>query len=195
MWKGLPMEERRKWEEMAKERKKEHEQRYPNYVYRPQRSKDKEGKTKPNKKSSMLKKLDESDSLSFVVPVSRPHGRSASVPTPPPYQSIQIPNVYHMTPSCPTSPSLLPMISRRSAHPGHPEDILANFDYLPSQNYVPPSFPMSGQLEASIQVRPVFLFRRFFFLTSDTYSLRGSCDISSAQPTLDIATMSNLCSI
>lgn len=153
MWKSLPAEERQKWELMAKEKKKEHEQMYPDYVYRPQRSKDKDGKTKANKKSS-LKKLDESDSLSFVVPVSRPHGRSASVPTPPPYQSIQIPNVYHMTPSCPTSPSLLPMISRRSAHPGHPEDILANFDYLPSNNYAPPSF----------QVRRFFFFFPGFFI-------------------------------
>jgi hypothetical protein len=149
MWKSLPPEERQKWEQMAKVKKKEHEQLYPNYVYRPQRSKDKDGKTKSNKKSSLLKKLDESDSLSFVVPVARPHGRSASAPTPPPYQSIQIPNVYHMTPSCPTSPSLLPMISRRSAHPGRPEDI---FDYLPSNDtYVRPAFQMPGQFEASLQ--------------------------------------------
>jgi len=149
MWKSLPPEERQKWEQMAKDKKREHEQLYPNYVYRPQRSKDKDGKTKGNKKPSLLKKLDESESLSFVVPVARSHGRSASAPTPPPYQSIQIPNVYH-TPSCPTSPSLLPMISRRSAHPGHPEDI---FDYLPSSNpFVPPTFPMPGQFEASLQV-------------------------------------------
>jgi hypothetical protein len=154
MWKGLPAEERQKWEQMAKEKKKEHEQMYPDYVYRPQRSKDKDGKTKANKKSSLLKKLDESDSLSFVVPVSRPHGRSASVPTPPPYQSIQIPNVYHMTPSCPTSPSLLPMISRRSAHPGHPADILANFDYLPSNNYAPPSFQSSEFLRNIFSTNP-----------------------------------------
>lgn len=152
MWKSLPPEQRQKWEQMAKDKKKEHEQLYPNYVYRPQRSKDKDGKTKSNKKSSLLKKLDESESLSFVVPVARSHGRSASAPTPPPYQNIQIPNVY--LPSCPTSPSLLPMISRRSAHPGHPEDIMANFDYLPSSNntYMPPAFPMSGQFEASLQV-------------------------------------------
>ena len=152
MWKSLPADERQIWEQMAKDKKKEHAQLYPNYVYRPQRSKDKDGKAKGNKKSS-LKRLDESDSLSFVVPVARPHGRSASVPTPPPYQSIQIPNVYHLTPSCPTSPSLLPMISRRSAHPGHPEDIMANFDYLPTNNsFAPPAFPMSGQFEASLQV-------------------------------------------
>ncbi len=179
MWKGLPSEERQKWERMAKDRKKEHEQMYPNYVYRPQRSKDKDGKTKANKKSS-LKKLDESESLSFVVPVPRPHlhGRSASAPTPPPYQSIQIPNIYHITPSCPTSPSLLPMISRRSAHPGHPEDIMTNFDYLPSNNYLPPSFPMPGQFEASLQVRLFSIVFLLFLILICPLSHRTSCEIS-----------------
>lgn len=153
MWKSLPSEERQKWEHKAKAKKKEHEQLYPNYVYRPQRAKDKDGKTKPNaRKPSLPRKADESASLSFVVPVARPHGRSASAPTPPPYQSIQIPNVYHLTPSCPTSPSLLPMISRRSAHPGHPGDFMADFDYKPSSNYVPPALAVPNQLDANIQV-------------------------------------------
>ncbi|TFK39213.1 hypothetical protein BDQ12DRAFT_585194, partial [Crucibulum laeve] len=40
-WKGLSPEERQYWEQLAKEKKKEHEQMYPNYVYRPQRAKDK----------------------------------------------------------------------------------------------------------------------------------------------------------
>ena len=148
-WKSLSVEERQFWEQMAKDKKKEHEQLYPNYVYRPQRAKDKDGKTK-NKKT---KKFDEdTGSLSFVVPVHR-HGRSASAPTPPPYQSIQIPNVYHITPSCPTSPSLLPMISRRSAHPGHPEEVMSSFDYLPNNSYAaPPSFLVPGQFEANHQV-------------------------------------------
>ena len=148
-WKSLSAEERQFWEQMAKDKKKEHEQLYPNYVYRPQRAKDKDGKTK-NKKT---KKFDEdAGSLSFVVPVHR-NGRSASAPTPPPYQSIQIPNVYHMTPSCPTSPSLLPMISRRSAHPGHLEEVMSSFDFLPNNSYAaPPSFPMPGQFEANHQV-------------------------------------------
>ena len=148
-WKSLSAEERQFWEQMAKDKKKEHEQLYPNYVYRPQRAKDKDGKTK-NKKA---KKFDEdAGSLSFVVPVHR-HGRSASAPTPPPYQSIQIPNVYPMTPSCPTSPSLLPMISRRSAHPGHPDEVMSSFDYLPNNSYAPlPSFPVPGQFEANHQV-------------------------------------------
>ena len=146
-WKSLSAEERQFWEQMAKDKKKEHEQLYPNYVYRPQRAKDKDGKTKSKKNK---KADDDTGSLSFVVPVHR-HGRSASAPTPPPYQSIQIPNVYHMTPSCPTSPSLLPMISRRSAHPGHPEEALSTFDYFPG-SYAPPSFPVPGQFVANLQV-------------------------------------------
>jgi hypothetical protein len=148
-WKSLSVEERQFWEQMAKDKKKEHEQLYPNYVYRPQRAKDKDGKTKNNKKT---KKFDrDTASLSFVVPVHRHHGRSASAPTPPPYQSIQIPNIYHMTPSCPTSPSLLPMISRRSARPGHLEEAMSSFDYLPNNSYAPHSFPAPGQFEANLQ--------------------------------------------
>ncbi|KAF8959288.1 hypothetical protein BDZ97DRAFT_1396149 [Flammula alnicola] len=149
-WKSLSLAERQTWEDLAKDKKREHEKLYPNYVYRPQRAKDKDGRTKNNKKVKKFD-FDEADAVSFVVPVVRPHGRSASAPTPPPYQSIQIPNVYHMTPSCPTSPSLLPMISRRSAHPGHPEEAMSNFDYLPNPSYVPPSYAMQGQFEASLQ--------------------------------------------
>lgn len=154
-WKGLSTEERQYWEQLAKEKKKEHEQMYPNYVYRPQRARDKDGRSKSKKPKGRRGEWDhetDSESVSFVLPmVPRHHGRSASAPTPPPYQSIQIPNVYHMTPSCPTSPSLLPMISRRSSHPGH-EDAMSNFDYLPSDNLMPPSFGQAGQFEASLQV-------------------------------------------
>ena len=122
---------------------------YPNYVYRPQRAKDKDGRSKSRKPKSRLDEAD-GEGVSFVLPMSQPsrhhhHGRSASAPTPPPYQAIQIPNVYQMAPSCPTSPSLLPMIARRSSHPGH-EDPMTNFDYVaPSQQF--------GQFEASLQVR------------------------------------------
>ncbi|GLB42469.1 putative high mobility group [Lyophyllum shimeji] len=152
-WKSLSAEERQYWEQLAKEKKKEHEQMYPNYVYRPQRAKDKDGRSKGKKvKGRKDSEAGDSDSVSFVVPVvqhHRHHGRSASAPTPPPYQSIQIPNVYQMTPSCPTSPSLLPMISRRSSHPDHPEDPMSNFDFQPNEAFMsPPSF---GQFEASLQ--------------------------------------------
>ncbi|KAG6844502.1 hypothetical protein H0H87_006388 [Tephrocybe sp. NHM501043] len=153
-WKSLSTEERQYWEQLAKEKKKEHEALYPNYVYRPQRAKDKDGRSKSRKpkgrRGSEFEETD-SDGLSFVVPVVAPHhrhhGRSASAPTPPPYQSIQVPNVYQMTPSCPTSPSLLPMISRRSSHPDHNDGM--SFDFQPSNNYGQPS--AFGRLEASLQ--------------------------------------------
>jgi hypothetical protein len=146
-WKGLSIEERQYWEQLAKEKKKEHEQMYPNYVYRPQRAKDKDGRSKSRKPKGRQDETD-CEGVSFMLPMSQPplrhHGRSASAPTPPPFQAIQIPNVYQMPPSCPTSPSLLPMITRRSSHPGH-EDSMANFDYIaPSQHF--------GQFEASLQV-------------------------------------------
>lgn len=119
-WKALSAEERLYWEELAKEKKKEHEQMYPNYVYRPQRSKDKKGKK--GKRGEFEHEQDSEHTISFVLPLTMPtttskHGRSVSAPTPPPCQTIQIPSVY--MPSCPTSPSLVPMISRRSSHPDH----------------------------------------------------------------------------
>jgi len=159
-WKSLSTEERQHWEQLAKEKKKEHEQMYPNYVYRPQRAKDKDGRSKSRKPKGRLDEAD-GEGVSFVLPMSQPprhhhHGRSASAPTPPPYQAIQIPNVYQMTPSCPTSPSLLPMIARRSSHPGH-EDTMANFDYVaPSQQF--------GNFEASLQ--PSEFVRSMFNLPS-----------------------------
>jgi hypothetical protein len=157
-WKGLSAEERQYWEELAKEKKKEHEQMYPNYVYRPQRSKDKDGRAKNRKAKGIRGEYEhetDSDSLSFVLPFpsspfTRRHGRSASAPTPPlPYQSIQLPNVY--MPSCPASPSLLPMIRRRASHPHHPHASVAQFDYLPNNLMPPPSFGQAGEFEASLQ--------------------------------------------
>lgn len=145
-WKALSAEERLYWEEQAKEKKKEHEQMYPNYVYRPQRSKDKKGKK--SKRGEFEHETDCESSISFVLPLSPPtvmkHGRSASAPTPPPArQTIQVPTVY--MPSCPTSPSLLPMISRRASHPDHGMNSSASqFDFLPQQQFSHPNAYMSG---------------------------------------------------
>ncbi|KAG1788723.1 uncharacterized protein HD556DRAFT_839359 [Suillus plorans] len=145
-WKALSAEERLYWEEQAKEKKKEHEQMYPNYVYRPQRSKDKKGKK--SKRGEFEHETDCESSISFVLPLSPPtamkHGRSASAPTPPPArQTIQVPTVY--MPSCPTSPSLLPMISRRASHPDHGMNSSASqFDFLPQQQFSHPNAYVSG---------------------------------------------------
>lgn len=150
-WKSLPAEERKYWEDLAKEKKKEHEQLYPNYVYRPQRVRDKDGKARNKKHKPRKGEVEEetNKSISFILPptATRLHGRSASAPTPPPmsYQTIQVPTLYPTTPSCPTSPSLLPMISRRSAYGGNPEDVMANFDYRPSQHLMPPVMPEFAQ--------------------------------------------------
>ncbi|KAL0960278.1 hypothetical protein HGRIS_011906 [Hohenbuehelia grisea] len=159
-WKSLSVEDKQYWEQLAKQRKKEHEQLYPNYVYRPQRSKDKEAKAKARKAAATKGKRGEyehetdSETITFAVPTpAARHGRSASAPTPPPYQVYSVPNVYNMTPSCPTSPSLLPMISRRGSHPNYADDpSTSTFDFMPSgDTLMPPSFGQAGQFEASLQ--------------------------------------------
>jgi hypothetical protein len=162
-WKSLSSEERQYWEGLAKEKKKEHEQMYPNYVYRPQRSKDKDGRPKNKKTKGIRGEYEhdtDSESLSFVLPfpgapyTRRRHGRSASAPTPPlSYQSIQLPNVY--MPSCPTSPSILPLIRRRSAHPNH-QGPTGPIEYLPP-NYMPPFSDRAGGVEASLRVCVFFI--------------------------------------
>ena len=139
-WKALSPEERLYWEELAKEKKKEHEQMYPNYVYRPQRTKDRKGK-----KGKRGEEGDSETSISFVLPLCAPavgknHGRSSSAPTPP-RQTIQIPSVYMS--SCPTSPSMVPMINRRASHPDHGSSSSSQFDFvgsntaMPQQHYSP----------------------------------------------------------
>jgi len=134
-WKGLSTEERQYWEDLAKEKKKEHEQLYPNYVYRPQRVK---GKKSAKGKG---KKIDEAETdgegVSIVLPVpalSRLGRRAASAPTPPPayQQTIQIPTLYMS--STPTSPSMIPMISRRP----HMIPPAVNCEYVPSDGFLPP---------------------------------------------------------
>ncbi|KZT07116.1 uncharacterized protein LAESUDRAFT_133265 [Laetiporus sulphureus 93-53] len=164
-WKSLSTEERQYWEELAKEKKKEHEAMYPNYVYRPQRSKDK-AKAKKGKGKKADEEQEEADnSISFVLPVpspprslsrdsapvSRSHNRRAvSAPTPPPiHQTIQLPSVF--MPSCPTSPSrasyLLPRISGRSPNPHIPppsdNDPLTRYEYLPNDSLFPSNYQPS----------------------------------------------------
>ncbi|KAG7100270.1 hypothetical protein E1B28_002043 [Marasmius oreades] len=144
-WKALTPEERKYWGQMAKEKKKEHEKMYPDYIYRPQRVKGTDGKVRNKKR---VKKGSEGEdpqprTVSFVIPPpvnnARLHGRSASAPTPPPsFQTIQLPSLYASNASCPSSPSLLPMISRRAAYSGNPEDVMQNFDYRPSGEHLFP---------------------------------------------------------
>ncbi|KAF6765329.1 hypothetical protein DFP72DRAFT_867537 [Ephemerocybe angulata] len=124
-WKGLPAEDRQYWENLAKEKKKEHEQMYPNYVYRPQRSKDKDGRSKKNKSTS--RKRGEEDGVKIFVPQQQSASR---------YQEISLPVVHHLYPQAASEDTgpLGPLLAKM------PSDNLANgFDWVPSASYAPPS--------------------------------------------------------
>ncbi|KAK7449342.1 slightly ste11-like protein, partial [Stygiomarasmius scandens] len=170
-WKSLSPEERQHWERLAKQKKKEHEERYPDYVYRPQRVKDRDGKVR-NKKRQPKQQVtvhefsplatspaEAADGYhNFLLRAPRQHGRSASAPTPPPmhYQAIQIPRMPQIvaSPSCPASPSLIasptssevpPMISRRATDA---------FEY---QHLMPPAFSQAGyEFQSSDYLRSMF---------------------------------------
>jgi len=43
------------------------------------------------------------------------------------------------------------MITRRASQAGHPEDCVNQFDFLPHDNFMPPSFGQAGNFEASLQ--------------------------------------------
>ncbi|KAH8822601.1 hypothetical protein DL96DRAFT_299577 [Flagelloscypha sp. PMI_526] len=154
-WKGLSPEDRQYWENLAKEKKREHEQLHPDYVYRPTRTKKSTTRAARRRAAQAAMRdgqlpLSAKDSMSFILPVPqqpspRQHGRSASAPTPPPYQSFNIPNVFAGTPgSCPTSPSLMPLIAARR---GAPTDI---FDYVPPHqaSYTPMTYESTDLLRS-----------------------------------------------
>lgn len=146
-WKSLSGEERAYWEDLAKEKKKEHEQLYPNYVYRPQRvKKSKKGKGRRDGEQET------DDGISFIMPVPSPprslsrepaHSgrRAVSAPTPPAaFQTIQLPTVF--MPSCPPSPGGVPRISRRMSYipPPTDNDPSTRFEYIPKDSVLPPTF-------------------------------------------------------
>ncbi|KAJ3859622.1 hypothetical protein EV359DRAFT_50558 [Lentinula novae-zelandiae] len=191
-WKSLTSEERKYWEELAKEKKKEHAHMHPGYVYRPQRVRDKDGKARNKKRKPKVTAaaLEASPnkatgSMSFVVAPPCQHGRSASAPTPPPmsYQSIQLPNLYSSSPSCPNSPSLLPMISRRTTHSGNQEDIMADFDFMPNHEHL--LAPAFGTEQPNLQVRFVLsseFLRNIFNMSLNEAPLTVSTDTSLLLP-------------
>ncbi|KAI0090107.1 hypothetical protein BDY19DRAFT_905168 [Irpex rosettiformis] len=146
-WKSLSVDERTYWEDLAKEKKKEHEQMYPNYVYRPQRvKKGKKGKGRRDGEQET------DDGISFIMPVPSPprslsrepaHSsrRAVSAPTPPAaFQTIQLPTVF--MPSCPPSPGGVPRISRRTPYipPPTDNDPSTRFEYIPKDSVLPPTF-------------------------------------------------------
>jgi hypothetical protein len=146
-WKALLPDERAHWDALAREKKREHERRHPDYVYRPRRpyrtSASGSTITVSSSTSATTQPRNDLDSLppssaheiDVVVP-TRPaqDGSSASVPTPPPYQTFQIPNVYFESPSSATSdgdgadfPTLMALISQFGVANGD-----GGFDYVPT---------------------------------------------------------------
>jgi len=156
-WKSLSQEERQHWEDLAKERKKEHEQMYPNYVYRPQRSKAAKGKKGKGRKALTEGEQDtDPDTYSCILPVSLPSssssskGRARSAPTPPlTYQTIHIPTVY--MPSCPPSPALR---SQRTPLPKSSFDrsAPARVTFIPDDHLMPQPFSQS-HYDQQLEVR------------------------------------------
>jgi hypothetical protein len=144
-WKSLSQEERQHWEKLAKEKKKEHEQMYPNYVYRPQRTKPTKGKKTKGRRGFESEQDMDADNFSCTLPVNVPssskhHGRARSAPTPPPtYQTISIPTVY--MPSCPPTPSMYQ--ARRTSLPrlSLDQDMPQRTTYQSDESFMHPSFP------------------------------------------------------
>jgi hypothetical protein len=89
-WKGLTQEERTHWEDLAKEKKREHERLHPGYVYRPQRKEVK----KPAPVSKKGKDRADTDSapshVEFTIPLNR-HARSSSADSGFTSQTIRLP--------------------------------------------------------------------------------------------------------
>ncbi|KAI9438834.1 hypothetical protein H4582DRAFT_204313 [Lactarius indigo] len=148
-WKGLTAEERQYWEDLAKEKKKEHEALYPNYVYRPQRVKGKKAASNGKGKARGAEEPEtDSEGLSFVMPVPavqpRVGRRAISAPTPPPayQQTIRIPMV--PMPSTPTTPSMIPLMISRTCSPADASAHLSpagiSYDYVPPNGALLPTF-------------------------------------------------------
>ncbi|KAJ7578708.1 hypothetical protein C8J56DRAFT_354981 [Mycena floridula] len=135
-WKTMPAAERKHWDDLALKKKREHEKKYPDYVYRPRRTRDDNGKLIRRSKSTPTPDDDSYEHTSTVSAGVVPKRRAASAPGPPlPCHMIQVPNVYVAEPlSSPafnsasaSSPPPLPP-HRSASHPGH----IANFDYVPN---------------------------------------------------------------
>ncbi|KAJ7711721.1 hypothetical protein B0H16DRAFT_1627404 [Mycena metata] len=154
-WKALSLEDRSYWENLAKEKKREHETLHPNYVYRPQRS----GAKNRSSVSAAAKRRKGSapaaQAVEFVVPTPRQHSRSASAPTPPPYQAIQIPNVYLPASGYASGSmdadgdaSLMPILVRHGVGNGN-----GGFDYMPTFGG---AYDFEANLQSSDFLRSMF---------------------------------------
>jgi hypothetical protein len=161
-WKSLSQDERQRWEDLAKEKKKEHEQMYPNYVYRPQRSKAAKGKKGKGRKALTEGEQDtDPDTYSCILPVSLPSssscpsnrsGRARFALTPPlTYQTIHIPTVY--MPSCPPSPTLR---SQRTPLPKSDRSAPARVTFIPDDHLMPQPFSQSHYDQQQLENNGIF---------------------------------------
>jgi len=154
---------------------------YPDYVYRPQRVRDQDGKarnkkyTKRSRGRNAQHDADADGETAYVVS-PRPISRSNSAPTPS-YHTIHIPTVF-ARPSCPSSPSLVPMITRRAAYSGAAENIMSNFDYFPSNRSSDPM--QQAGLEADLQSSD--LMRDLFDLPAQRQSLSSATSSLTSGP-------------
>ncbi|KAJ6562061.1 hypothetical protein B0H19DRAFT_92332 [Mycena capillaripes] len=159
-WKALSPEERSHWDDLAKEKKRQHEMLHPNYVYRPRRSGAKNRSSAstaaPVSPTAAVRRKHSAPTppqIEFVLPTERTqHGRSASSP---PYQTFQVPNVYASSPS----PSSAPSESSLDASADDPTSLMAlilqgNPDGVFSFDYVP-NFESTMSLEPSAFLQAV----------------------------------------
>ncbi|KAJ7583175.1 hypothetical protein C8J56DRAFT_203201 [Mycena floridula] len=153
-WKSLPAAERKHWEDLALQKKREHERMYPDYVYRPQRLRDDNGKLIRRTKDDSCGDVSTAKTLSVAIPKRK----ATFAPGPPlPYHTIQVPNVYvaeiptdsSSANNVPASPSSLSML-RRSSHPGHTSNVNYGSDDIASMSFAfgaQPSEFLTGLLE------------------------------------------------
>ncbi|KAF7358669.1 Repressor ROX1 [Mycena sanguinolenta] len=141
-WKALTSEERAYWEELAQEKKREHEAKHPNYVYRPRRPKKAGSSPAPAEPeptafsqppaATIAPPPSQAQVIEFVVP-------PAKAETLPPHQTLQVPTLENQPASAvpADSTNLMQMIlqlQRGLQSYQHQYQYAGGFDYVPNAN-------------------------------------------------------------
>ncbi|KAJ7602086.1 hypothetical protein DFH06DRAFT_1259626 [Mycena polygramma] len=156
-WKALSPEERAHWDDLAKEKKHQHEALHPNYVYRPARRAGAKSRSRASDTIASAFAMPEERKPSVpprlieVVLPTRAHCHSSSAPTPP-YQTYHIPDLRAEAQTDAPSQdvgggdpaSLMDLISQFGTGSGN------GFDYMPSNS------GSVGNLEPSDFLRAMF---------------------------------------
>jgi hypothetical protein len=179
-WRALSAEDRAHWDALAREKKREHAEKHPDYVFRPQKKEPKKrsgaqlkgkGKQKEELASEVPERRAESEH-GQSPPNSHHYPRAASLPAPYPppfaYTVVQMPRVAHGLPAVPQAQQLsipqqqspYPSDNFPSTTPPLSIALTSDFapDYAPGFDYLPPTTSMpSSQLSQdgaeTIQVR------------------------------------------